>query len=71
MTDNRITSMENYCEEISAAVFSSDFLNLPEVRIMLLKYMARWTNAVAEHQEIAESEATKEDPNDGRSPFYM
>ena len=70
MTDNRITSMENYCEEISAAVFSSDFLNLPEVRIMLLKYMARWTNAVAEHQEIAESEAVKkEDFLSGRITF--
>lgn len=61
MTDKRVTDMMEYCEEISAVVFSSDYLNLPEVRIMLLKYMARWTRAVAEHQEIAESEAVKKE----------
>jgi hypothetical protein len=42
--------LEDACESIDASVFSSDMLYCDEDREMLRNYIARWMQAIHEHE---------------------
>lgn len=48
--------LEELCDGIDAAVFSGDVLYSDEERKELAEYIARWSNAIGEHEAIAAAE---------------
>lgn len=48
--------LEEMCEGIDAAVFSGDVLYSDDERKELAEYIARWSNAIGEHEAISAAE---------------
>lgn len=64
--------LEEMCEGIDAAVFSGDVLYSDDERKELAEYIARWSNAIGEHEAIAAAEQAQqaEPVNQQRAGVY-